>query len=323
MPKLTYLKICPCTRHNAPEALTFLSVIGIQLHTVELQPRPGKHPRHNVWNILRDCPNLRESSYDIRNTEIVPTEPPTHASLSCIHYDLDHWSLLSRMSETPLCGRSLLCLPIQQHFLLWRALFCWVIGPHQFSTMVSVPCGHALGNWRKISVPEVAAWRWFAELVVLISVASYSRDAVLSRDSKSVLLYLIRCALPLHIGCSTATNPSFTRTPPMHNTRAKPRPPPGWIPFAGAPPVPPGVNPYIWSAGAWQLNPAYRNHRITSYGGNYNNPTWVAGYGWYDAAQPPPAGYNLYKRVPRQASAEYWAVALSDNPLGLTNMIPR
>jgi hypothetical protein len=35
------------------------------------------------------------------------------------------------------------------------------------------------------------------------------------------------------------------------------------------------------------------------------------------------AAYNPYKRVPRPPSAEYLATKLSDNPLGLSNMVPR
>jgi F-box-like len=94
MPKLTCLKIFPCQRGRAPEFPAFLSLIGMRLHTVELKTCNGKSCRHNVWHIRRDCPNLRELSYDVHNTEIVPTEPPSHASLSCIRlrYDPDCWS---------------------------------------------------------------------------------------------------------------------------------------------------------------------------------------------------------------------------------------
>ena len=107
------------------------------------------------------------------------------------------------------------------------------------------------------------------------------------------------------------------------------RPPPGWAPpFAGAaPPVPPGVNPNLWGAGAWQFNPAY----LYSQAGQpppQNNAGWAAGYGWngpvpgqhHHHQQPT---FNPYKRVPRPPSAEYMANSLVQNPLGLSNMIPR
>lgn len=105
------------------------------------------------------------------------------------------------------------------------------------------------------------------------------------------------------------------------------RPPAGWIPpFAGAPPpVPPGVNPQMWGAGAWQFNSAYQYHH-SGQPPPPNSAGWAAGFGWYGGMQPggqPAASYNPYKRAPRAPSAEYLASELSDNPLGLTNMIPR
>jgi hypothetical protein len=84
MPKLTHLKLYPCIRRRPPEFPAFLSLIGMQLHTVELMPCIDPPHRHNVWRILRDCPNLYELSYDVRNTRIVPRNPSSHASLSCI-----------------------------------------------------------------------------------------------------------------------------------------------------------------------------------------------------------------------------------------------
>ncbi|KAJ7770620.1 hypothetical protein B0H16DRAFT_1715277 [Mycena metata] len=49
-------------------------------------------------------------------------------------------------------------------------------------------------------------------------------------------------------------------------------------------------------------------------------PEWQAQQQQMAAAA---ASYNPYKRVPRPPSAEYLATKLSDNPLGLTNMVPR
>jgi|ERR1700722_69733 len=112
------------------------------------------------------------------------------------------------------------------------------------------------------------------------------------------------------------------------------RPPPGWQPpFSGAPPpVPPGVNPQTWGAGAWHFNAAYQ----WPAGGPIppqppNNVGWAPGFGWHGGVQPnmqavgqgPGSYLNLYKRVPRAPSAEYMATELVDNPLGLSNMIPR
>jgi hypothetical protein len=124
------------------------------------------------------------------------------------------------------------------------------------------------------------------------------------------------------------------------HTRYEPGPPPpGWNPPShGPPPIPPGmnVNPQLWGRGAWQFNPAYNNagrppHQATV--------PWVAGFGWYGwqgtshanvqatgqsaAAAAAAASHNPYKRIPRPPSAEYLATKLVDNPLGLTNMIPR
>jgi hypothetical protein len=106
------------------------------------------------------------------------------------------------------------------------------------------------------------------------------------------------------------------------------RPPPGWLPpFAGAPPpVPPGVNPQTWGAGAWHFNSAYQHPHSGQ--PPPQNTGWAPGYGWYGSMQNQSSAqaagsYNPYKRVPRPPSAEYMASSLSDNPLGLTNMIPR
>jgi hypothetical protein len=115
--------------------------------------------------------------------------------------------------------------------------------------------------------------------------------------------------------------------PPIANARP---PPPGWQPpFSGAPPpVPPGVNPQAWGAGTWHFNSAYQ----WPTGGSIppSNAIWAPGFGWQNGMQPGmqaggqgPGPYNPYRRVPRPPSAEYLATELVDNPLGLSNMIPR
>jgi hypothetical protein len=83
--------------------------------------------------------------------------------------------------------------------------------------------------------------------------------------------------------------------------------------------MPPGVNvnPQHWQTGFWQLNPAYNNSQGMP-PPPPNQAPWAAGPAW----QAGPS-HNPYKRVPRPPSAEYLASRLSDNPLGLTNMIPR
>ncbi|KAF8621223.1 hypothetical protein AX15_007939 [Amanita polypyramis BW_CC] len=98
--------------------------------------------------------------------------------------------------------------------------------------------------------------------------------------------------------------------------------PQGWQPpYQGAPPMPSGinVNPQLWQAGRWQLNPAY----FAQHQGRPSQPnqhTWAAAQTWQQPR--PQESKNPYKRTPKPPSAEYLATRLSDNPLGLTDMIP-
>ncbi|KAG0697908.1 hypothetical protein DFH29DRAFT_129058 [Suillus ampliporus] len=93
-------------------------------------------------------------------------------------------------------------------------------------------------------------------------------------------------------------------------------PPPGVaLPpnFPGPPPMPPGANSHPhWKAGFWQYNPA---HNMNA---GHGVP-WAPGMGW---AQNVPANFNPYKRVPRPPSPSYWQTQLSENGLGLENMVP-
>ncbi|EKM75796.1 hypothetical protein AGABI1DRAFT_131874 [Agaricus bisporus var. burnettii JB137-S8] len=98
-------------------------------------------------------------------------------------------------------------------------------------------------------------------------------------------------------------------------------------PFQGAPPPPNGVNVPYWNQGTWMPNPHYNPHA-----GRPAATQWLPGNGWgipqatgayYPAyQQQQQQSFNPYKRQPKPPSAEYLALKLSDNPLGLTNMVP-
>ncbi|KAJ8074916.1 hypothetical protein PM082_019243 [Marasmius tenuissimus] len=99
-------------------------------------------------------------------------------------------------------------------------------------------------------------------------------------------------------------------------------------PFDGrAPPVPQNANPSHWLSGSWQPNPNFNWQQPYSQGRN----TWVPSQGGQWQGQHPQQqqqqqqqqSFNPYKRVPKPPSAEYMATQLSDNPLGLTNMVTR
>ncbi|KAG1884345.1 hypothetical protein F4604DRAFT_1878736 [Suillus subluteus] len=82
--------------------------------------------------------------------------------------------------------------------------------------------------------------------------------------------------------------------------------------FPGPPPMPPGANSHPhWKAGFWQYNPA---HNMNAGPG----VPWAPGMGW---VQNVPANFNPYKRVPRPASPSYWRTQLTENGLGLENMV--
>ncbi|KAJ7615019.1 hypothetical protein DFH06DRAFT_1484140, partial [Mycena polygramma] len=115
-----------------------------------------------------------------------------------------------------------------------------------------------------------------------------------------------------------------------------PQAPPGFpqLPFNGPPPKPPNirVNPQEWQNGSWAINPHF-NSSQWSVASTQSNQAWIPSQAWHQQRQQEwqaqqqqmaaAASYNPYKRVPRPPSAEYLATKLSDNPLGLTNMIPR
>ena len=92
-----------------------------------------------------------------------------------------------------------------------------------------------------------------------------------------------------------------------------------WPPAApsGPPPVPRGVDPRTWLGGQWQPNPMFRpnpavqNPAIVA-------PAWAPHPSWGAAA----ANFNPYKRVPNPGNAEYWATEITNNTLGMENMIP-
>lgn len=82
--------------------------------------------------------------------------------------------------------------------------------------------------------------------------------------------------------------------------------------FPGPPPMPPGANTHPhWKAGFWQYNPAYNMNAGPGV-------PWAPGMGW---VQNVPANFNPYKRVPRPASPSYWRTQLTENGLGLENMV--
>ncbi|KAF8632866.1 hypothetical protein AX17_004714 [Amanita inopinata Kibby_2008] len=100
--------------------------------------------------------------------------------------------------------------------------------------------------------------------------------------------------------------------------------PQGWRPpYQGPPPIPAGmnVNPQLWQAGRWQLNPAYFT-QPQARPPQSNQHTWAAGQAWKKQRSQESASKNPYKRVPKPPSAEYLATQLSNNPLGLSDMIP-
>ncbi|KAJ7039885.1 hypothetical protein C8F04DRAFT_282010 [Mycena alexandri] len=107
------------------------------------------------------------------------------------------------------------------------------------------------------------------------------------------------------------------------------------VPFNGAPPKPPHirVNPQDWQNGTWVMNPAFNSSQWPP-ASSQSSQAWVPSQAWHHQRQQEwqvqqqqmaaaAASYNPYKRVPRPPSAEYLATKLSDNPLGLTNMVPR
>ncbi|KAJ7142511.1 kinase-like domain-containing protein [Mycena epipterygia] len=100
------------------------------------------------------------------------------------------------------------------------------------------------------------------------------------------------------------------------------------IPFNGPPPKPPHirVNPQDWQNGSWSMNPAfYQSQWSSSFSGNVTGQTWVPSETWDEERRRLglPNRQMKPRRYVRPPSADYLATKLSDNPLGLSNMIPR
>jgi hypothetical protein len=93
-------------------------------------------------------------------------------------------------------------------------------------------------------------------------------------------------------------------------------------PYNGAPPIPQGynVNPAQWNTGVWQRNPHFNWNQAAA--AQVPQASWVPGAAW-NQPQQQQQSHNPYRRVVNPPSAAYLAQKLSDNPLGLTNMVPR
>ncbi|KAJ7057767.1 hypothetical protein C8F01DRAFT_1256388 [Mycena amicta] len=120
--------------------------------------------------------------------------------------------------------------------------------------------------------------------------------------------------------------------PPRDHSRIlKRRPGFPQVPFNGPPPKPPHIraNPQDWQNGSWSMNPAFNASQWSLSSAS----AWMPGQAWgqrqaaewqaHQQQMAAAAAYNPFKRNPRPPSAEYLATKLSENPLGLTNMIPR
>ncbi|KAG2120108.1 hypothetical protein BD769DRAFT_1023727 [Suillus cothurnatus] len=112
-------------------------------------------------------------------------------------------------------------------------------------------------------------------------------------------------------------NPQLMQQQPIPQGWQGTWPPPAGVAlppnFPGPPPMPPGANTHPhWKAGFWQYNPAYNMNAGSGV-------PWAPGMGW---SQNVPANFNPYKRVPRPPSPSYWKTQLTNNGLGLENMVP-
>jgi hypothetical protein len=96
-------------------------------------------------------------------------------------------------------------------------------------------------------------------------------------------------------------------------------------PYVGPPPAPAGMNPQHWASGVWQFNPAFnpQSYNPSMQAGVPPPGLWAPGQGWGGQNGMGAPQQNPYKRVPRPPDPSYWATELSDNPLGLENMVPR
>ncbi|KAF8189979.1 hypothetical protein K438DRAFT_2018907 [Mycena galopus ATCC 62051] len=115
-----------------------------------------------------------------------------------------------------------------------------------------------------------------------------------------------------------------------------PQAPPGFpqLPFNGPPPKPQHirVNPQDWQNGSWMINPAFNSSKW-SVASAQSTQSWIPSQAWHQQRaqewqvqqqqMAAAAAFNPFKRAPRPPSAEYLATKLVDNPLGLSNMVPR
>lgn len=109
-------------------------------------------------------------------------------------------------------------------------------------------------------------------------------------------------------------------------------------PFQGAPPLPAGynLNNQQWQSGRWSYNPQYNPNQPTA----SNQVSWAVAAAWrqmqpgftsqsqhqqqyqHQYQHQQQQAINPYKRVPKPFNEDYYRQALSENPLGLTDMIP-
>jgi len=82
------------------------------------------------------------------------------------------------------------------------------------------------------------------------------------------------------------------------------------------------VNPQLWQAGRWQFNHAFYAQQQGRQSHQQPQHAWSASQAWQQSRSQDQASKNPYKRTTKPPSAEYLATSLSDNPLGLTDMIP-
>lgn len=94
-------------------------------------------------------------------------------------------------------------------------------------------------------------------------------------------------------------------------------PPTAPMGYPGPPPAPPGIDSRTWFGGQWQINPMFRGNAAAA----VQPQAWAPHPSW---GVPPVAApsFNPYKRIPNPGDANYWQTKLSENPLGLENMIP-
>jgi hypothetical protein len=119
-----------------------------------------------------------------------------------------------------------------------------------------------------------------------------------------------------------SSHTAYYQVPPYTQPAAIPQ---GWRPpFQGPPPIPSGmkVNPQLWQAGRWQFNHAFYAQQQKRQSHQQPQHPWSASQAWQQSRSQEHTSKNPHKRTTKPPSAEYLATSLSDNPLGLTDMIP-